>query len=632
MRLASFRTGQHLILNSSTYEIIRTLESRDVVLERKPDLALVQYTATELSTALSNGSLSFIGNSTIDEDLLEDISFLSEKDQEKIFSKFEYIQKVVARAGERPSKKAAELWIADIAVTLNDCSPPSPITLYRWWRAWYESGKDIAALAPKQKTGRRSDYLLKLGGMISDTTERLLFKRAPYSKSDVYDYILATINEWALKGIVYDVPSKATFYRLFKKLINPYELMAAQEGRAFADKFYRVHGAGYITSYILERVEIDHTPLDVFVVDESTGKVIGRPNFTLILDHFSKMPLGFYIGFEPPSSVSVMRAIRHAILSKEYVTKEFPSVRNSWPAYGCFTTLACDNGSEFHDHQLRRMCNELNTELFFCPPKQPHYKGSVERFLGTLNRAVCHKLNGTSYGSISERGEYESTKFASVTLYKLRELIHKWVIDIYIHSPHAGLDDTPDNVWKNGLKNIELIMPQSRERLDLILTKEYLRKLSHEGVRLFKLRYSSDELRLFRQQFKADSYVHVRIDPEDLGKLWVLDKLNKRYFSVPCTEPEYAKGISLRQHRTVLSIRNNQKKAVITPSLLQAKKEFIDHINELSNRKSIRARTQAAQLKQSPIEELTDKAQDLDNSELSIPTSLGDFDVEIHNE
>ncbi|MDO6514044.1 MULTISPECIES: Mu transposase C-terminal domain-containing protein [Neptuniibacter] len=632
MKLASFRTGQHLTLNSSTYEIIRTLENKDAVLERKPDLAIVLYTEAELSEALSNGTLSFIGNLGIDEGLPKDVSCLSEKDQEIAFSKFEYIQQIIARGGERPSLKAVEVWIDDISATLGDCSPPSPITIYRWWRAWFESGKDISSLAPKQKLGRRSFYVLELGPMILDASESLLLKATPHTKSDVYDYILANINESAIKGVRYQKPSKATFYRLLDKLLDPFELMAAQKGKTVANKFYRMHGAGYVTSRILERVEIDHTPLNIFVVDENTKKVIGRPNFTLILDHFSKMPLGFYIGFEPPSSVSVMRAIRHAILSKDYVSKEFPSIRNSWPAYGCFTTLACDNGSEFHDHQLRRMCNELNTELFFCPSKQPHYKGSVERFLGTLNRAVCHKLKGTSYGSISERGEYESTKLASVTLDKLRELIHKWVIDIYIHSPHAGLDDTPANVWKNGLKDIELILPQSRERLDLILTKEYVRKLSHEGIRLFKLNYSSDELRLFRQQLKANATVHVRIDPENVGKIWVLDKANQRYFSVPCTKPEYAEGISLRQHRSVLSVRNEKKVAAITPSLLQAKKEFTDHVNELSNSKSIRAKTQAAQLKQNPIEVILDNPKDLDRSELLVPPGLEDFDVEIKYE
>jgi putative transposase len=137
---------------------------------------------------------------------------------------------------------------------------------------------------------------------------------------------------------------------------------------------------------------------------------------------------------------------------------------------------------------------------------------------------------------------------------------------------------------------------------------------------------------LFRQQLKANATVHVRIDPENVGKIWVLDKANQRYFSVPCTKPEYAEGISLRQHRSVLSVRNEKKVAAITPSLLQAKKEFTDHVNELSNSKSIRAKTQAAQLKQNPIEVILDNPKDLDRSELLVPPGLEDFDVEIKYE
>lgn len=182
MKLASFRTGQHLTLNSSTYEIIRTLENKDAVLERKPDLAIVLYTEAELSEALSNGTLSFIGNLGIDEGLPKDVSCLSEKDQEIAFSKFEYIQQIIARGGERPSLKAVEVWIDDISATLGDCSPPSPITIYRWWRAWFESGKDISSLAPKQKLGRRSFYVLELGPMILDASESLLLKATPHTK------------------------------------------------------------------------------------------------------------------------------------------------------------------------------------------------------------------------------------------------------------------------------------------------------------------------------------------------------------------------------------------------------------------------------------------------------------------
>lgn len=43
-------------------------------------------------------------------------------------------------------------------------------------------------------------------------------------------------------------------------------------------------------------------------------------------------------------------------------------------------------------------------------------KGAVERFLGTLNRAVCHRLSGTTFSNIQQRNEYDSASSAKTTL------------------------------------------------------------------------------------------------------------------------------------------------------------------------------------------------------------------------
>jgi len=43
---------------------------------------------------------------------------------------------------------------------------------------------------------------------------------------------------------------------------------------------------------ILDRWEIDHTLLDVLLVDDETGLIIGRPYITVVLDKFSRMIMG----------------------------------------------------------------------------------------------------------------------------------------------------------------------------------------------------------------------------------------------------------------------------------------------------------------------------------------------------
>jgi len=59
----------------------------------------------------------------------------------------------------------------------------------------------------------------------------------------------------------------------------------------------------------LERVELDHTVLDLIVVDEEDRLPIGRPTVTLALDVYSGLPAGLYVGFEPAGYGAAMRCL-----------------------------------------------------------------------------------------------------------------------------------------------------------------------------------------------------------------------------------------------------------------------------------------------------------------------------------
>ena len=57
---------------------------------------------------------------------------------------------------------------------------------------------------------------------------------------------------------------------------------------------------------------MDHSPLKV-VVGTDAGP-IGQPWLSLLIDYYSRMVVGFCLGFEPPSYAVLMEALRHAIL------------------------------------------------------------------------------------------------------------------------------------------------------------------------------------------------------------------------------------------------------------------------------------------------------------------------------
>lgn len=57
--------------------------------------------------------------------------------------------------------------------------------------------------------------------------------------------------------------------------------------------------------YPLDVVQIDHTLVDIIIVDQVERLPIGRPYLTIAIDVYSRCIAGFILSLEAPSSVSV---------------------------------------------------------------------------------------------------------------------------------------------------------------------------------------------------------------------------------------------------------------------------------------------------------------------------------------
>jgi len=599
MKKVSFRTGLHLNLNKVPYYIERILITGECYLERESDRALIVKTKDELKEELVKGNLSFNSNSFSAEDstrVCENFNSLAEPERSVIHRRYAYVSKAKKLLGDLPTTVNLGLVIEKVSIELKDKAKPSTISVYRWWTYWKSSGYDINSLRNRKpgKTGTR-----KFNRTVIDEFDKVIddiyLTPQCISITRVYKEFctrMNKINDILLFELPF--PSKATFHRMVKKL-PPYDVMVARKGKKAANKHFRIAGAGPIVDNILERVEVDHTPLDIMIVNEETGEVDGRPWITMLIDYDSRLPLGFEIGFEPPSQLSVMRALRNAILPKTYIRERYSHIENDWLAFGIPMSIVCDNGLEFHSNLLKQMCMELDIELQYCPKHEPWYKGAVERFLGTLNRAVCHTLPGTTFSNITERGDYDSVKHAKVTLKEIVSLVHEWIIDIYSQSIHKTTLRTPSGLWSEGLNTVEPLLPESLDKLNFILTREATRVLSHKGIEINNLFYNSNDLWSLITR-KQESYpVTVRYDAENVGYIWIYDERVGDYIKVPCTMPEYAEGLSLRNHNHIRKLLWDKGKSEQNEEkLLIAKDKFARRQEELSKNKSLRVRQKTA--------------------------------------
>ncbi|MBY3989330.1 transposase family protein, partial [Rhodococcus fascians] len=158
---------------------------------------------------------------------------------------------------------------------------------------------------------------------------------------------------------------------------------------------------------ILDQVQIDHTVVDLMVVDEYERQPIGRPYLTIAIDVLSRSVLGFVVTLEPPSSISVGLCLGRVCCEKQTWLEACELAEQvQWPMAGKPKQLYLDNASEFKSEALRRGCAQHAITLEYRPPGRPHYGGIVERIIGTAMTAV-HELPGTTFSNPADRGSYD---------------------------------------------------------------------------------------------------------------------------------------------------------------------------------------------------------------------------------
>ena len=357
-------------------------------------------------------------------------------------------------------------------------------------------------------------------------------------------------------------PEESTVYRVIEKL-DPYEVAKARYGQRFADLKFEPKKEGARPIRPLQRVELDHTKLDLLVVDLERRMPIGRPWITVAIDVYSKCIVGIYIGFVPPSYHSVMQCLKHGISPKTYIKERFPNIKNTWDTYGLMETVVVDNGKEFHSADLDDACLQLGILILYAPVKCSWYKPSIERFFGTLNTSLLHPQPGTTFSNIFEKGEYDPNKNAVISFETFEEMVHKWIVDVYHqdkHKGHNGQQFIPSIVWKTGIEESSPALPSSATELNVMLGMIKTRTITDSGIELFNLFYNDDNLMSIRRKYKTGQKVKVKVkyDPSDLSMIYVQDEFKMTYYPVRAISQSYTQGLNIWAHRVICRYAREQ--------------------------------------------------------------------------
>ena len=413
-----------------------------------------------------------------------------------------------------------------------------PSTIYRWIED-YERAERLSVFLRKERSDRGKSRLPSKVNAIIETAIKKIYLTA--EQPDV----AAVIEEVQLQCFKAKAkkPHAATVRRRVAALPDRLKLEKRESRKAAAEKYEPIKGHFPGADYPLAVAQIDHTPMDVIVVDEEHRQPIQRPTLTVVIDVYSRMVLGFAIYLEKPSAFTTGLAIAHAVLPKEHWISDV-GVEAEWPCWGKMHKIHCDNAKDFRGTVIGRACRDHNITVAHRPPREPRYGGHIERGFRTwLTRT--RRLKGTTFSNVEEKGEYDSEGRAIMTRAELEKWFTIYIAKVYAHKFHAGIKTTPLAKYKEGILGTadrpgvglpDRVAEPTAFMLDFMPFEE--RTIQEYGVLIDHIFFWDDALRHWihardPEDPKRPRKFIFRIIPRDMREIYFWDPSNKTYIPIP---------------------------------------------------------------------------------------------------
>ena len=415
-------------------------------------------------------------------------------------------------------------------------------TVYRKLARLRDTGRASALTRGKSNGGKYKSRLAAEVDIIIEST----INDFHFNKQKKKRFKKETIEEikCRLKNAKLPVPHDNTIYNRITSAIRKKEI--GKDSGPTPDTATQITFPGHLpdAEYPLAVVQIDHTPLDIIVVDDVYHLPVGKPWLTLAIDVFSRAVLGFYISLDPPGNTGTGQCIMHAILKKD-VWLAGHNIQNPWPCWGVMSLIHVDNAGEFRGDMLKRACKEYSIDLKFRPVKKPHYGAHIERLLGTFLKEI-HKLSGTTFSNPQERGEYDPEKHADMTIGGLERWLGLFITGVYHQREHSALLTSPIDQYEKGIFGTDEIIGRGfpldiadEDRLRLDLLPAIRRTIQEYGAVIGEIHYYGGVLNRWakavedpRNPKKKRKFTFKR-DPRDISVIYFYDPELLQFYRIP---------------------------------------------------------------------------------------------------
>lgn len=494
---------------------------------------IFQITYLQFEELYKSGQIKYDFNSS---DLLVNPEFTA-----SIIRKFRYVQATLTQLPYPTSLIPLSKVIKQIAEELQDRVPPHPRTVARWIRTYRLNNQSTEMLEKKKSGNHHLRFSMEIERLIPQAIQEYYLNNENRDGLDVKASIAGKALENGLAS--HKIPSLRTIQRRINNL-DPFIKLNAKNGSRIAKKKCTAAGQSITSSIVLALVEIDTHYLDIIIIDDKTGAILGRPFLSCAIDVYTRAIVGTYVSLYPPSALTTMCVV------KNMITRHNHGLPGGIPSQ-----LVPDNGVEFKNNSLSRLCEALKITITPSQIGTPNNKPHIERFFRTLTYGIIQKLPGTTFSNPTNRGEYDAKKQAKLTLLDVQKYTEQWINEVYHTHIHSETNRAPILMWEDETKIVKPISI-SDDAASALCRKPYTCSINNGRVLIDYLYYFSPTLATFEQQ--KPNKVTVLVDEMDLSHVFIIDPTNSHnLIKAECTNPDYAQGLTMYAHQEVKKIKKN---------------------------------------------------------------------------
>lgn len=466
------------------------------------------------------------------------ISRLSDSERDAMLSRYRFVQEALRSDRKTRGRKNLERTIQHVCEKYEGTARPSPSTLARWIKLFISSGGEVTALVPRhsRKGARLKKFSHDVEHIISIAIRDDYLTPARPTVQQIHANVIGRALEYDINAVNLTLPSARTIYRRIKEL-DPYIHTLKRHGKRYADLRFRAAGTSIESSRLMEMVMMDGHKIDLIVVDEE-GEVIGRPNLICLFDVCTRAIVGWHISLMPFCATTALAAI-----------KDMCSRDPTQGPGGIAESIIPDNGPDLASHALRNLCSKIGMHIQPAKSYCPDDKAFLERFFRTLNMQLIHMLPGSTFSSPTQRGDYDSSANASITLDKLQSLFKQWIEENYHKAIHSVTKRAPLLAWREMQAQMPILF-FPKEDIDVIARVCHVRKISNGRVTVETLSYKSDALATLEMRHQRD--VNVMVDEMNMEFVYVSPVADPKIIvRADCVKREYSQGLTKYEHDKV---------------------------------------------------------------------------------